>query len=204
MHKRLLTLCLALLCVLFGTATYAADEPDHEIHQELRALLQGMQQAINTEKYSDLEQYFNENLRVTTINQEVITSRPEITAYFKRWFGPGGYLKKVDMNLKADALTELYADKSVGIVRGSGVEKYILADGRHFDMNTRWTATVAKDADGKWRILALHIGTNFLDNPILNKAEASVMYVGAGGALGGLVLGGLLVFFLVRRKKANA
>ena len=44
------------------------------IHQELRGLLQGIETAINTEKYGDLKQYFDVKLHVTTINQNVITT----------------------------------------------------------------------------------------------------------------------------------
>ena len=199
MIKRL----VAIFFVLISTNVFSAEEPDHAIHEELRGLLHGIEQAINSEKYTDLEQYFDEKLRVTTINQEVILSRPQITAYFNKWFGPGGYLKKLQITLKPDALTELYGDKSFGIVRGAGEEKYSLSDGRDFDMSTRWTATVIKEPNGKWHILALHIGTNFLDNPILSKAEASLMYVGVGGLLGGILLGGAGVFIFMRRKKTS-
>ena len=180
----------------------AAQEPDHDIHEELRGLLTGIETAIDSEAYGDLAQYFHEDLRITTINQEVMSSRADIEPYFEFWFGEGGYLKKLDMKLEADALTEFYADKTIGIVRGSGAEDYVLSDTRFFAMKTRWTATVIKDTDGKWRILTLHIGTNFLDNPILSMAEGSVKNVGMGGAVIGLVLGLLIGFFLWRRKKA--
>lgn len=188
--------------LLIATLAYAGEEPDHAIHEELRGLLHGIEQAINTEQYDNLAPYFHEKLRVTTINQEVISSRSEIGPYFKNWFGPGGFLKKLEMSLNADALTELYGEKTFGIVRGSGAENYILADGRYFAMKTRWTATVAKDTDGKWRILSLHIGTNFLDNPILTKAEASLMYFASGGLVVGLLLGWLIVFMIQRRKRS--
>ena len=85
-------------------------------------------------------------------------------------------------------------------VRGSGDEDYVLSDKRFFPMKTRWTATVAKDASGKWRILTLHIGTNFLDNPILSMAENSAKYFAAGGAGVGLILGLIFGFFWGRRK----
>lgn len=179
----------------------AAQEPDHDIHEELRGLLTGIETAINSEAYGDLAQYFHEDLRITTINQEVMSSRADIEPYFEFWFGPGGYLKKLDMKLEADALTEFYADNTIGIVRGSGDEDYVLSDTRFFPMKTRWTATVIKDTDGKWRILTLHIGTNFLDNPILSMAEGSVKNVGMGGAVVGLLLGLLIGFFLWRRKQ---
>jgi hypothetical protein len=180
----------------------AAQEADQEIHEELRGLLSGIETAINAEKYGDLAQYFHEDLRITTITQEVMSSRADIEPYFDFWFGEGGYLKKLDMKLEADALTEFYADKTIGIVRGSGDEDYVLSDTRFFPMKTRWTATVIKDTDGKWRILTLHIGTNFLDNPILSMAENAVTKTGIGGAVFGLLLGLLLGFFLWRRKQA--
>lgn len=197
---------ILILAFLFASnpALAAEEEADHAIHQELRAVLQGMEQAINARRYSDLEPYFVEDLRVTTINQEVISKRSEITAYFEKWFGEGGYLKTLEITLTPDAVTELYGDKSFGIVRGSGDEKYVLADGRYFDMSTRWTATVMKDTDGQWRILSLHIGTNFLDNPILDKAESALMTFAGGGLVAGLVLGWLIAFVFTRRKRATA
>lgn len=188
-----------LLLILTGPGAFAATEPDHAIHQELRALLQGIQKAVNEERYNDLAPFFHENMRVTTINQEIMSSREEIGKYFKRWFGPDGYLKKVDMQLTADATTEFYGDKSFGIVRGSGTEDYVLSDTRKYAMNTRWTATVIKDTDGKWRILALHIGTNFLDNPILAEAGNVAKYFAVGGLLAGIVL--MFVINLIRGRK---
>ena len=195
---------VALAIAFAGTIAIAQEEPDQAIHEELRAVLQGMQQAINEERWSDLEPYFHENLRVTTINQEVVWERAEITDYFERWFGEDGYLDTLEIKLTADALTELYGDKTFGIVRGDGLERYILADGRPFDMVTRWTATVIKDTDGQWRILALHIGTNFLDNPILGAAESAAKSAMIGGALAGFIVGVLIMFVVMRRRKAPA
>ena len=187
-----------LLCAL---PAYAAEEPDHEIHQELRAILGTLQQSINAGNYDAMLPVVSDQVMATTITQETMSNRKEVSAYFKKWFGPGGYLKKLDMNLTADALTELSPDKSWGLVRGGGVEAYTLADGRRYDMKTRWTAVVAKESDGKWRLRAIHIGTDFLDNPILGEAERAVSKVGIAAAHGGLILGALAAFFLTRRKQ---
>jgi hypothetical protein len=127
----------------------------------------------------------------------MISSRDEIGEYFDRWFGPEGFLQKVEMELVADTTTELYGDQSFGIVRGYGIEKYVLSDSRAYEMQTRWTATVLKSSDNKWRILTLHIGTNFLDNPILDEAENSLMYFAGGGLLAGILL--MLALMLIRR-----
>lgn len=185
-------------------ASSVGESSQQAIHQELRALLQGIETAINTQKYGDLAQYFDEKLHVTTINQNVITTPAGIDAYFKEWFGEGGYLKKLDIKLNADGLTQLYGDAqnpSWGLVYGDGIEQYQLVDGRYLDMKTRWTATVTKGQDGKWRILALHIGTNFYDNPIYHAVEQSRKYYALGGLVVGLLLGALGLAF-VRRKRA--
>jgi ketosteroid isomerase-like protein len=189
------------VALLLALPAYAAEEPDHEIHQELRAILSTVQTAINDAKFAEMLPVVSQDIRATTINQEVIGSRDEVTGYFNRWFGPGGYLKKLHMTLHPDALTELSADKSWGLVRGSGVESYTLADGRTFDMVTRWTAVMQKDPDGKWRLRSIHIGTNFLDNPILAAAKSTLSKVGFGAGGAGILAGGLLGFFIGRRKK---
>ena len=172
------------------------------IHAELRALLTGIETAINNEKYADLTLYFSEKMRVTTINQQVLSSPNEIPNYFKGWFGEGGYLKKLDIKLTPDALTQLYGvpgNPSWGLVRGAGTENYQLTDGRFLAMKTRWTATVTKEADGKWRILALHIGTNFFDNPIFDEVYGKIKWYAAGGLVLGLILGALGMGFLSRK-----
>lgn len=180
-------------------------DANHAIHEELRRLLTGIETAINTEQYSDLKQYFHQHLHVTTINQNIITTPEGIDAYFKEWFGEGGYLKKLDIRLNADGLTQLHGNAdhpNWGLVYGSGIENYQLADGRFLPMKTRWTATVMKDADGNWRILALHIGANFYDNPIFHAVEKSTKYFAVGGLAVGLLLGALGTAFW-RRKKSK-
>lgn len=201
MLKRMLMLVLLLIG---GTAYAAEDSANSEIHQELRALLTGIETAVNSENYANLKPFFDEKLRVTTINQQVISTPDGIDAYFKDWFGKGGYLKKLDIKLTPDAITQLYGDPanpSWGLVYGAGTENYQLVDGRNLAMKTRWTATVVKEPDGKWRILALHIGANFYDNPIFAAVKNSTKYYAAGGLTVGLLLGVLGMVFLRRKKR---
>ncbi len=199
MLNRLCSVAFLLLC----SSMVSAETSEQSIHNELRGILSGLEQAVNNEKYDELAPFFHEKLQVTTINQEVISSRSEISPYFRKWFGPSGYLKKLHMTLTADNLTELYGDKSFGIVSGSGNEDYILADGRKFEMKTRWTATVIKDTDGRWKILTLHLGTNFLDNPILAKAESSLMMFAGVGLILGALVGGFIGFLVGKRQKST-
>ena len=188
-----------LACLLFALPVIA-QEADHEIHEELRAVLTTVQNAVNSGNYDAMLPVISDSVRATTITQEVMSNRAEVSAYFRKWFGAGGFLKKLDMHLNADALTELSPDKTWGLVRGSGIENYTLADGRQYPMKTRWTAVLIKEADGKWRLRAIHIGTNFLDNPILDDAKRAVVrYASIAGVVG--LVAGLLIGFLVGRRK---
>jgi ketosteroid isomerase-like protein len=185
-----------LISILFSISH--AQEIDYEIHHELRTLLKGIETAINEEKYTELKQYFHKNLRVTTVNQNTITTHEGIEKYFNEWFGEGGYLVSLQMTLTPDTLTELYSNKTMGIVRGSGIEKYKLTDGRKLDLKTRWTATVIKSSDGKWRILSLHLGTNFYDNAIYYEMKDQLTQWGILGSLFALLFGVSAGYFLRR------
>ncbi|MDR2187834.1 MAG: hypothetical protein LBE62_07235 [Azonexus sp.] len=182
-----------------AAATAVSDEA---IHEELRALLRGLEAAVNAHDYDKLPQYFDTKMHVVTITQEVLTAHEQIKPYFENWFGPGKFLKDLKMSLTADALTELNANRDFGIVFGTGLEKYDLADGRHYDFPTRWTATVGKGDDGRWRILTLHIGTSFYENPLVADLQAAVPRYAWGGGVAGLFAGLILGWLLFRRKKA--
>ncbi len=193
---------LALLILLCCSLPLVAEEADHADHEELRGILRGVESAINAEKYSDLAPFFHEHLRVTRVNQQLITTPAGLEPYFKEWIGPDQYVKKLVMKLTADDLTEFYGtgDNRFGVVRGSGTEDYALKDGRHLDMKTRWTATVVRD-QGKWKILSLHIGANFYDNPIVSQFQKANTTYGLGGLALGLVLG--VGATLVLRRKSS-
>lgn len=197
---------LFLLFLFFsgGVLSAEVETNDQVIHNELRALLTGLETAVNSEKYDDLAQYFHKNMRVTMSNQEVLSSYEDIGKFFNFWFGKDGFLKRVEMKLTADTLTELYANKTIGIVRGLGEENTYLSDSRFFPMKTRWSATVIKDDDGKWRILSLHLGVDFLNNPVLSMAKESGKYFALIGGTGGLLLGLLLGFIFWRKKSISA
>ena len=197
--KAIKILLLTLFTLTLGVSTVVAEE-DSNIHNELRSLVKGIETAVNTKKYGDLKQYFHKDLRVTTVNQNTITTHDGIEKYFEEWFGEGGYLVSLKMALNPDALTELYANKTMGIVRGSGVEIYKLTDGRDLELKTRWTATVIKNVDSKWRILSLHLGTNFYDNAIYNEMSEQLKKWGMIGTALALFFGLLFGYWLRGRK----
>ena len=140
--------------------------------------------AINTGQYDRMLPYLTENVEATSITQEVMSSRADVSKYFKEWFGPKAYMKRMEMKLDADKLTELSPDKSWGLVRGKALEHYEANDGDVFDFTTRWTAVMVRGDDGQWRLRAIHFGTNNLDNPVLTKVKNTLIRDGIIGAVG--------------------
>ena len=191
----------ALLCV----APLAwAEEPDHAIHEELRGVLREVVTAMNSGQYDKMLPYLTEDVEATSITQEVMSSRADVSKYFQEWFGPTGYMRKMEMKLDADKLTELSPDKSWGLVRGKALEHYEAKDGNLFDFVTRWTAVMVRSDDGKWRLRAIHFGTNHLDNPVLTKVQRTLVHYGIIGAIVSLIVGLALGWWIGRRSRAKA
>lgn len=191
----------ALASALAASApALATTEPDHAIHEELRAMLRGFEQAMSSGRYDDMLPLLHERVWATSLTQEVMGSREDVSKYFRTWFGPDGYMKGMTMKLEADALTELSPDKRFGLVRGSANEVYDAKEGYRFDFRTRWTAVLAKGDDERWRLRAIHFGTNNLDNPVLTRVRDTLtryLWIGTGlGLAGGLGVG----FWLGRRR----
>lgn len=180
---------IAFSALLFLMA-FSAPAQDQD-REQLRGLLEKTRDAINSGQFADLNPLFHNTFSATMINQDLATSRDELQAFFKKWFkGDGAIVKKLTMNPVADAPTKIYDDR-FGVARGSNTEVYELTNGKTYTFKTRWTATMIKD-QGTWKILAIHNGTNFLDNPLLEAAEGSVYYFGGGGLVIGLILGVLI------------
>jgi ketosteroid isomerase-like protein len=192
---------LAALCV---APLGWAEEPDHAIHEELRGVLREVVAAINSGQYDKMLPYLAENVEATSITQEVMSNRADVSKYFQEWFGPTGYMLKMEMTLDADALTEFSPDKSWGLVRGKALEHYEAKDGDLFDFATRWTAVMARGDDGKWRLRAIHFGTNHLDNPVLTKVRRTLIHDGVIAAIVSLAIGLALGWWIGRRRGRNA
>ena len=148
--KRWMLALLAALSVSWGVQAQTV-EPDHEVHEQLRGILRGVEAAIANGQYDAMLPLLDERVAATSITQDVLSSRADVSNYFKTWFGPSGYMKSMTMKLTADALTELSPDKTWGLVRGDAIEHYEAKDGFQFDFKTRWTAVVTQ---GRRRPLA--------------------------------------------------
>jgi ketosteroid isomerase-like protein len=164
-------------------AEHAAD------HDALRKLKGELEQAVPKRDFEAAKNLFHQPFMATVITQDSFTDLGTMKSYFDSLFTRSFLrMKEVSIKAEADDLSSIYTG-TFAMTRGSTLERYELADGRAFDMKGRWTAVSIREADGKWKLLGIHMGTNFLDNPVLNAIERSVLWFGAGGAGLGLLVG---------------
>ena len=178
---------LILLCC-WNVPAQAADEA---VHDELRALRDGLLDAMSK---GDIEReltYFHPNAVITWHNAEVSRGRDGIRKYLVRMLeGPDKAVESFKADVNVDELTILYGGDT-GIAFGSAVEHFQMTNGRTFDLPARWSATLVRDG-GKWLIGSLHASDNLFDNPLLAMARKMAWWVGGAGLLVGLGAGYLL------------
>jgi len=190
------------LLLLSITIAVAQEGPQAADHAALRKLKDDVITAINNRNLADMDAMLHKPFLSTVITQESFNETGKLRGWFEDLFSrPLLRLRHFRIQAEADEMAQIYTG-TLAVARGSTKERYELADGRGFDFDGRWTATAIKD-NGQWKVLTLHAGTNFLDNPVINAIERSVLTFAAVGAIGGVIVGFLLGFF-IRRGRAKA
>jgi hypothetical protein len=198
--RRLLAIAAVVAGLLTGSTLPAGAQREQD-HEQLRALARTVKEAVNANRLDDLLPLLAKGFSITMVDQTLVTQPGQmIKDYFRRYFeAPDAVLRSVRIEPEADVLTE-FLDESTGINRGSSTDTYTLKNGRQVVFRTRWSGTFRK-YDDQWKIVSLHVGTNFLDNPLLQAAEAVRYLWGAGGLVLGIVAGGLGGWWLTRRRR---
>ena len=190
------------LLLLSITIAVAQEGPQAADHAALRKLKDDVINAINTRNLAAMDAMLHKPFLSTVITQESFNETGKLRGWFEDLFSrPLLRLRHFRIQAEADEMAQIHTG-TLAVARGSTKERYELADGRGFDFDGRWTATAIKD-NGQWKVLTLHAGTNFLDNPVINAIERSVLTFAAIAAVGGAIVGFLLGFFL-RRGRAKA
>jgi ketosteroid isomerase-like protein len=198
---RSIALSMALFALLGAGFSRAQDAGLPADHEALRKLKADIVDAINTQNLAAMDTLLHKPFMATVITQDSFDSVDALKAWYQQLF-TRNLLRgsRIEMQADADELAQIYTG-TFAVARGTTRERYELADGRGFDILGRWTATAVKE-NGQWTVLAVHDGTNFLDNPVINAIERSTMTFAGGGAVAGVLVGFLLGFF-VRRRRAK-
>jgi uncharacterized protein (TIGR02246 family) len=177
-------LCLAAL----PASSQAPPAKDEAVHNELRALRDGLVDAMNKGDIERQLTYLHPNVVVTALNGEVSRGRDGVRAYFlKMTTGPKRVVESFRCEVTVDELTILYG-ADTGIAFGSAVQSYKLTDGLKLDAKTRWTATLVREHD-HWLVASLHASANLFDNPLLTMAKQTAYWAGGVSLVVGLIVG---------------
>ena len=193
-------LAVIVACLTFSSAAQSSLEATHN---ELRALRDGLLDAMNKGDMERQLTYLHTNVVITWHNAEVSRGRDGVLAYYKRLTsGPQKMVEKFAAEINVDELTILYGEDT-GLSFGSSVEHFTLVSGKILDLKGRWTATLVKE-NGKWLIASLHVSSNLFDNALFDIVKKTafrtfcVVLVVAGAA------GGLVGWLIGRKRRAVA
>jgi len=171
--KHIVTVLAVSYCM--GAVALAQDaganrEADHQALRQLRA---NVMKAVSSQDLTALGTFFAKEFVLTAVDQTVVTTREGMAAYYARMFkDKDAPIVKMDVTGEADILTR-FTDANTGYCYGSALATYTLKDKSVVKLRERWTGVVARE-DGAWKIAAVHIGVNFLDNPVIRYRSMSV------------------------------
>lgn len=172
-------LCFLMLMVASIGVSAATDTGTEADHEQLRQLLKTAQDAVNNDQPELLQAYLHKDYVITVMNQELVTEEKTVEQLFYEWFKkPDAILQSLHIEPEASILTNIYEGR-FGVGYGTSADTYELTDGRKFTFNSKWTATMIKE-DGQWKLLALHVGVDPIDNPLIDGYRSAF---GFGGVL---------------------
>jgi len=141
-------------------------------HQALRQLRVDVMKAVSSQDMTALGKFFAREFVLTAVDQTVVTNREGMAAYYTLMFKKeDAPIAKMEVTGEADVLTR-FTDANTGYCYGSALATYTLKDKSVVKLRERWTGVVVKE-DGAWKIAAVHIGVNFLDNPVIRYRSMS-------------------------------
>ncbi len=192
-----MSLALTRMLFLVSMITIAADDPHAEDRKALLKILHEMEAGINSQDIDHMVSQMDAAATVTWLNGEISRGHAEIKAYYHRMVkGDQRIITKYTSAAKLGAGARFYGNGLVAVADGTTEDEFFPIVRGPFRLHSNWSATAAK-LDGQWKIVNLHLSANVFSNTLMDEAKAALLYVGCGG----LVAGGLVGWFLSRRRR---
>lgn len=180
---------------LFAGSVAIAQTPESEAAE----LATSLAESIGSGDFARAGTLLAPDVVVTFQNGDVSRGRDDVVKYANGMFNGQGAL--VQAYAGAPVVTGVATvDESTRVVTGTSTDRMTLSSGAPMVLETRWTATIAR-RDGAWKIASLHLSTNMLDNPIIEKMKTTSYLLGAFGLVMGITIG-IGVSMLLRRRAA--
>jgi ketosteroid isomerase-like protein len=213
--SHLIVVCLALCLAIPASHAQSipAADASEATHAELRALRDALLVAWQHRDLDALLNHVAPNVVVTWQNGEVSRGPDGLRKFNGEVMnGRDGVVAKVASTLKVDELSILYGNETAiafGSIHDdltlnrSIARAAFLGAGNVLALDSRWTATLVK-MDGQWKVASYQVSTDAFSNPILSAAIAAGERSATLAGIGGLVVGAILAWFLLRRRGGNA
>ncbi len=184
---------LSLGAAIHGNAIAAEPDAHADDRAALIKVFREIEASINAQDVDRMVAQMHPSATVTWLNGEVSRGHDEIKAYYHRMVkGENRILDKYTTAAKLSAPARFFGKgEEVAVADGATEDDFFPVARGPFHLSSRWTSTSAK-IDGQWKVVALHLSSNVFTNPLIEEAKRAIWYVGAGGALGGLLLGWLI------------
>ncbi len=178
------------------------DNASQEIHAELRELRDRMFAAYERRDMDALLKDVAPDVVITWQNADRNEGHEEFLQFYDEMMnGDNKIVKDISSTFEVDDVSVLYGDDTA-VARGTLADHFVLTDGSDFVLNSKWTATVVKQATG-WKVASFHVSANIFDNPILTFAKGWLVKVGLIAGIAGLVIG-LLIGRASKRRASEA
>jgi ketosteroid isomerase-like protein len=193
-----LTFLVTWACALSSLAqTPPAPAPAQlDAERALGVLREGLIDSFNKQDIDGLLSYVAPDVVVTWQNGEVCRGPAEVKAYYQKMMsGNERIVARATADPKVDG-RQVYGDWAVSF--GHMNDHFFLTDGSDLPLNSRFTATINRQAD-RWLITAFHVSANLFENPVLGyAAKKGAAYGALAGGGGGLAIGVLLAIVWAR------
>ena len=178
-------------------AAVTSDDPTQAINLLRLELID----SFNQGDLDRLLSHLDPDVVITWQNAEVCRGPAEVRAYYdKMMTGPERRVDKVSADPKVDD-RHVYGDWAVSW--GSMNDHFVLTDGSDLNMNSRFTATIARRGD-TWKVTSFHTSVNAFENPILGyAAKKAGTWALTIGLVAGLLIG-LIAGMLIKRRRERA
>jgi len=166
---------------------------------ELKALREGMTDAINNGDFDKFATYLHPNVVMTFQNADVARGRDGVKALQQKLMASQQkILESLHVETSEDGAPIFSNGGNTAICLGSSEEAYKTANGRKFTVKGRWTVTAEKEG-GHWLVTSLHSSTNLFANPLLDMSKQA----GSLGFAIALAVGAGLGFIVGKRGRRN-
>lgn len=176
---------------------------EDRVHDELRALRDGLFEAYEKRDLERLLTLVHPNVVVTWQNAELSRGHEGLRNFYQRMMvGNQRVVESISSKLTIDELSILHG-VDTAVAFGSLDDDFKLMNGTQFHLHSRWTATAVKEGD-HWLIASFHASANLFDNPLLSAAQQALYLIGGAAFTIGLTVAIVVAWVVGRLRRRPA